>query len=167
MTTFKKGDKFIPRKPKENNTDLAWLPEMDIYDGVILEVKQMTISGYLDPKGIVWSFHPNWCEKVEDNQSVEANEMVAENHIPEVRKMVESSEIPNNHERVTEVRKTITPEHLRISLALAGIYTDERCADLTLRVLEKVQELGVNFTINDACEIRGKWERDYQEISEK
>ena len=63
---FKVGDKFIPRKPKANTTLLAWPPEMDIYDGVTLEVKEITKSGYLDAKGVGWYFHPDWCEKVEE-----------------------------------------------------------------------------------------------------
>ena len=30
---FKKGERFIPRKPKENNKGLIWNLEMDKYNG--------------------------------------------------------------------------------------------------------------------------------------
>lgn len=131
MTKFKKGDKFIPRKPKANTTILAWPPEMDIYDGATLEVSDINV-GCLKARESIWLFHPNWCEKVEENQSVEASEMVAENHIPEVRKMVESSEIPNNQEHIVEANKMIDWEQRRYELAkqliaaqVNGIYVSQ------------------------------------------
>lgn len=107
---FKKGDRFTPHKPKDVNEYPLWQPCMDLLNGKTLVIENITSNGEISAECCL--FHPDWCEKVEENQSVETNEMV------------ESSE------RAPEVGKTITPEHLRISLALAGIYTDERCADL-------------------------------------
>lgn len=42
-TTFKKGDKFIPRKPKDVTKSPAWRGEMDKYDG-----KELTVDGIDD-----------------------------------------------------------------------------------------------------------------------
>lgn len=105
MTVFKKGDRFIPRKPKENNTGLIWRESMDKYDGVELTVVEFTpVSGYIrSNEGYI--FHPDWCEKVE------------ENHIPEVRKMVDSSETPNGQEHIVEANKMIDWEQRRYELA--------------------------------------------------
>ena len=68
---------------------------------------------------------------------------------------------------MTTEESKVTPKHLKYSLAMADVCVSEEVADLTLRILERLQDLGSNFSLKDACEIRGKWERDYQEISEK
>lgn len=125
MTKFKVGDKFIPRMTKTNAAE--WNRHMKLHDGETLIVEQITTDGYIRPKDFgVCLFHPDWCEKVEENQSVETNEMVAENHIPEVRKMVDSSEISNNQEHIVEANKMIDWEQRRYELAkdfMAAIIT--------------------------------------------
>ena len=82
-TKFKAGDKFIPRKPKVNNTKLVWVEQMDKYDGKVLIVDALLLEQY--PICGSWTFHPDWCEKVS------------------------SSEIPNNHNQFPEVGKMVEP----------------------------------------------------------
>jgi hypothetical protein len=62
---FKKGDWFIPHKPKENKTNVFWVKEMDEFDGVALQVSE---PKFKNAEGIYsevadWHFHPDWCEK--------------------------------------------------------------------------------------------------------
>lgn len=102
MTTFKKGDKFIPRKPKENDEGVIWNNSMDIYDGQTLMIDYITIAGNIKPKEGVCLFHPDWCEKVGN------------------------SEIPNNH--IPDVGKTIDWEQRKYELAksaMQGLTTNE------------------------------------------
>lgn len=54
----------------------------------------------------------------------------------------------------------VTPKHLKYSLAMADVCISEEVADLTLRILERLQELGGNFSLKDACEIKAKWGKD-------
>lgn len=61
----------------------------------------------------------------------------------------------------------VTPKHLQYSLAMAEIQTSEEHADLILRILVRVQKLGVKFSIHDACEIRAKWEQEWDAIKIK
>ena len=62
-TKFKIGDKFIPRKPKEEYPDIAWVGSMDEYDGKIQIVERMEGQYLIAESG--WDFHPDWCEKVQ------------------------------------------------------------------------------------------------------
>lgn len=105
MTTFKRGDKFIPYKPKANKR-IMWNDSMDIYDGQTLTVDYITAAGNIKPKEGSCLFSPDWCEKVGD------------------------SEFPNNH--IPEVGKTIDWEQRRYELAkefmsplLIGLKTSE------------------------------------------
>lgn len=95
MAKFKKGDKFIPYKPKEYASKLEWLPEMDKYDGKELVVAGIDYFGNIQAESNGYAYHPDWCEKVEDN------------HIPDVGKIVGSSEIPNNHESTPKVEEMV------------------------------------------------------------
>ena len=61
----------------------------------------------------------------------------------------------------------VTPKQLQYSLAMADVYMSEEVADLTLRILERLQELGGNFSLKDACEIRAKWDEDCRVRNEK
>ena len=65
MTKFKVGDKFIPRKPKKNNTGLIWRESMDKYDGKELTVDGIDDFGRIQAEESGFMFHPGWCEKVE------------------------------------------------------------------------------------------------------
>ena len=59
------------------------------------------------------------------------------------------------------IETDITPKHLQYSLAMADVCISEEVADLTLRILKRLQELGGNFSLKDACEIRAEWDEDY------
>ena len=112
MTKFKAGDKFIPRKPKEEYPDIAWVGSMDEYDGKIQIVERIK-GKYLIAKS-KWCFHPDWCEKVEDT------------HIPDVGEIVGSLELPNNQDHIVEANKMIDWEQRRYELAkdfMAAIIT--------------------------------------------
>ena len=61
----------------------------------------------------------------------------------------------------------VTPKQLQYSLAMADVYMSEEVADLTLRILERLQELGGNFSLRDACEIRAEWDEDYRVTNER
>ena len=61
----------------------------------------------------------------------------------------------------------VTPKQLKYSLAMADVCISEEVADLTLRILERLQELGGNFSLKDACEIRAKWDEDYKVTNER
>ena len=60
----------------------------------------------------------------------------------------------------------VTPKQLKYSLAMADVCISEEVADLTLRILKRLQELGGNFSLEDACEIRAKWDEDYKVTNE-
>ena len=73
MAKFEKGDRFIPRKPKENNSNLEWVSNMDKYDGKELVVEYIYQIGELQcPVVDGWVFHPDWCEKVEAVEPMKA-----------------------------------------------------------------------------------------------
>ena len=61
----------------------------------------------------------------------------------------------------------VTPKQLQYSLAMADVYMSEEVADLTLRILARLLELGGNFSLKDACEIRAKWGKDCSLKNEK
>lgn len=85
MTTFKKGDKFIPRKPKVNKRNPKWVDGMDEYDGKTLIVQCVSpYNGIINAEDCKYIFHPEWCEKVGDSE-------IPNNHIPEVRKTIRST----------------------------------------------------------------------------
>jgi hypothetical protein len=67
MTKFEVGDKFVPRKPQGGDYVYNWVPEMDVYDGEIMTVEILQSDRCLVSDG--WVFHPDWCEKVEDNNT--------------------------------------------------------------------------------------------------
>lgn len=92
MTTFKKGDRFIPHKPKKDYIDIVWTDDMNDLDGQTLTISYITDSGYIRPKEDVCYFHPDWCEKVGD------------------------SEIPNNHIPMKAGLEMISDEHIAGSL---------------------------------------------------
>ena len=64
MTKFKVGDKFIPRKPKNNNRN-GWVSGLDRFDGKILTVSGIGRADLLQVKETGFVFDPDWCEKVE------------------------------------------------------------------------------------------------------
>ena len=64
--------------------------------------------------------------------------------------------------KADETVKELTPKQLKYSLAMADVCISEEVADLTLRILERLLELGGNFSLKDACEIRAKWDEDYR-----
>ena len=91
MAKFEKGDKFIPRKPKEDYSELEWVSNMDKYEGKELVVEHIfELKNMQCPVVDDWVFHPDWCEKVS------------------------SSEIPNNH----TMKAGIFDEHIRGELDL-------------------------------------------------
>ena len=68
---------------------------------------------------------------------------------------------------MTTRESKVTAKHLQYSLAMADVCISEEVADLTLRILERLGERGDNFSLKDACEIRAKWEEDYNLKNEK
>ena len=67
---------------------------------------------------------------------------------------------------MTTRESKVTPKHLKYSLAMADVCISEEVADLTLRILERLQELGDNFSLKDACEIRAEWDEDCRVANE-
>ena len=68
MKTFKKGDRFIPRKPKNTSQYPNWSMNMDKFNGRVLTFDKMDYDGNLTSKDAeFYSFHPDWCKKVEEN----------------------------------------------------------------------------------------------------
>ena len=61
----------------------------------------------------------------------------------------------------------VTAKQLKYSLAMADVCISEEVADLTLRILERLQELGGNFSLKDASEIRAEWDEDYKVTNER
>ena len=74
---------------------------------------------------------------------------------------------PCKGEETDETIKEITPKHLKYSLAMADVCISEEVADLTLRILERLQELGGNFSLKDASEIRAEWDDDCRVTNER
>lgn len=74
---------------------------------------------------------------------------------------------PCKGEETGETIKELTPKHLKYSLAMADVCISEEVADLTLRILERLEELGGNFSLKDACEIRAKWDVDCRVTNER
>lgn len=68
---------------------------------------------------------------------------------------------------MTTEESKVTPKHLKYSLAMADVCVSEEVADLTLRILERLQDLGSNFSLKDACEIRAEWDEDCSLKNEK
>lgn len=65
MTKFKVGDKVLVSKPEKNQPG-AWIPDMDKLDGKILTVSSVDEVAYLCMNECGWTFHSDWCEKVEE-----------------------------------------------------------------------------------------------------
>ena len=69
--------------------------------------------------------------------------------------------------KADETVKELTPKYLQYSLAMADVCISEEVADLTLRILERLRDLGGNFSLKDACEIRAKWYEDCRVTNER
>lgn len=76
MTKFKVGDRFIPRKPKKNNTGLIWRESMDKYDGKELTVDGIDDFGRIQGEESGYMFQPEWCEKVEEERVPDAGKTI-------------------------------------------------------------------------------------------
>lgn len=48
-------------------------------------------------------------------------------------------------------------EMLRMSLAMAELHIDYPCADLILKVQERLKKLKGNYSLNDGIEVHHKW----------
>ena len=99
-----------------------------------------------------------------DEQRLGINEQDRFHNSEEGKKQYElvSQELqPCKDVKADETVKELTPKHLQYSLAMADVYINEEVADLTLRILDRLGELGGNFSLKDACEIKAKWEEDY------
>ena len=104
-----------------------------------------------------------------DEQRLGINEQDRFHNSTEGKKQYElvSQELqPCKGEETDETIKELTPKHLKYSLAMADVCISEEVADLTLRILERLQELGGNFSLKDACEIRAKWDEDCRVANE-
>ena len=147
MTQFKAGDKFIPRKPKQNNDSIAWFSgmEMDKHDGKILTVMGINADGLIISEEAAWLFHPDWCEKVEEiPNNQESNEHLKTfyyrvegmdneckailtttseitGHITTLEQALKAQELPNNQEHIVEANKMIDWEQRRYELAKAAM----------------------------------------------
>ena len=105
-----------------------------------------------------------------DEQRLGINEQDRFHNSTEGKKQYElvSQELqPCKGEETDETIKELTPKHLKYSLAMADVCISEEVADLTLRILERLQELGDNFSLKDASEIRVKWDEDYRVTNER
>lgn len=89
MTKFKAGDKFIPRKPKEQD-----YPLMGKYWDKIFTVKSIE-NGWIRSVESGSRFRPDWCEKADNNYS----------------------EITSNIEQIPDIEKTIDWEQRRYEIA--------------------------------------------------
>ena len=83
MAKFKKGDKFIPRKPKDISQYPLWDRAMDKFSGQILTIRKINSEGMLEgAESDRYCFHPDWCEKVEVVEPMKAGiEMISDEHI--------------------------------------------------------------------------------------
>ena len=61
----------------------------------------------------------------------------------------------------------VTPKQLKYGLSMTDVSISEEIADLTLRIIKRLQELGGNFSLKDACEIRAKWDEDCRVTNER
>ena len=119
MTKFKKGDSFTPRKPKQQNNYEGWADGMNSLEGKTLKVSKITINGWLQDYSSGYCFHPDWCEKVEENS---VNFVQREGDTISIEAPLSSS-LTFTHgdiqyqERVPEVGKTIDWEQRRYELA--------------------------------------------------
>ena len=105
-----------------------------------------------------------------DEQRLGINEQDRFHNSTEGKKQYElvSQELqPCKGEETDETIKELTPKHLKYSLAMADVCISEEVADLTLRILERLQELGDNFSLKDASEIRAKWDEDCRVANER
>lgn len=105
-----------------------------------------------------------------DEQRLGINEQDRFHNSEEGKKQCElvSQELqPCKGEGTDETIKELTPKHLKYSLAMADVCISEEVADLTLRILERLYELGDSFSLKDACEIRVKWDEDYRVTNER
>ena len=120
MTKFKVGDRFIPRKPKNTSQYPIWSMNMDKFNGRVLTFDKMDYDGNLTSKDAeFYSFHPDWCKKVEENS---VNFVQREGDTISIEAPLSSS-LTFTHgdiqyqERVPEVGKTIDWEQRRYELA--------------------------------------------------
>ena len=67
---------------------------------------------------------------------------------------------------MTTEENKVTPKYLQYSLAMADVCIGEEVADLTLRIIKRLQELGGDFSLKDACGIRAKWDEDCRVTNE-
>jgi len=63
-TLLKKGDEFIPIKPKNRFESPTWPEDMDILNNTLQIVKDISPTGFIISE-TNFSFHPDWCTKVE------------------------------------------------------------------------------------------------------
>jgi hypothetical protein len=66
-----------------------------------------------------------------------------------------------------QIRHNPKAQRLSIALAMTGIHTDITTADLILQVLDKMCEMGGDFDLNTACDLREKVISEYDEIERK
>jgi hypothetical protein len=64
-TLLKKGDEFIPIKPKNRFESPTWPEDMDILNNTLQIVKDISPTGFIISE-TNFSFHPDWCTKVEE-----------------------------------------------------------------------------------------------------
>lgn len=110
MTKFKIGDKFVPRKPKDKYEPPSWVEEMDEFDGKVLTVSFVNnLNNICTNETTDYTFSPDWCEKVEDT------------HIPDVREIVGSLELPNNQEHIVGANKMVDWDYWRNEFAKSAM----------------------------------------------
>lgn len=66
-----------------------------------------------------------------------------------------------------QIRHNPKAQRLSIALSMSGIHTDIPTADLILTVIDKMCEMGGDFDLNTACDIREKVISEYDEIERK
>ena len=73
---FKRGDRVILRRPKsleERNRSPMWTPSMDDFDGKVVEVSGVNLSGFIQVKGTHFIFHKSWMH-LEGTEAINAND---------------------------------------------------------------------------------------------
>lgn len=76
MTKFEKGDNIIIYKPTNTEQYPRWDCAMNQFNGRVSTFLRYDSEGnILIEEDIAWSFHPDWCEKIESIPSVSLEDL--------------------------------------------------------------------------------------------
>ena len=69
--------------------------------------------------------------------------------------------------KVPQKDRTDELEIIRLALNMAEIYVDYQHSDLINRIFKGIEKRKWNFNVKDICQIKGAWEKDWQEYYKK